>query len=122
VERRSLGTHHGRDEFKQSLATTTASFEGMHLTVHDAITSGDQVVLRFTNSSTHVGPFLNRPATGRHAEWLGIGIYTVGDGWITEGWFADDIFGVLVQLGGSPAPAWPARSHPTEPSSSPGAP
>jgi predicted ester cyclase len=71
----------------------------MRLTVHDAITSGDQVILRFTNSGTNVGPFMNNPATGKRAEWLGIGIDTVRDGRITEGWFAEDIFGLLLQLG-----------------------
>jgi len=59
------------------------------------------VVLRFTNSGTNVGPFMNRPATGKRAEWLGI--YTVRAGCITEGWFAEDILGLLLQLGAIPA-------------------
>jgi predicted ester cyclase len=60
--------------------------------------------VRFTNSGTNVGPFLNRPPTGRHAEWLGIGIYTVRGGRITAGWFAEDILGMLMQLDAAPAP------------------
>jgi len=32
-------------------------------------------------------------------EWLGIGIYTVHDGKITEAWFAEDIVGMMLQLG-----------------------
>ena len=76
----------------------------MHLSVHDAIANGDQVVLRFTNSGTNVGPFMNRPATGKRAEWLGIGIYTVRAGRITEGWFAEDVLGLLLQLGALAAP------------------
>jgi hypothetical protein len=35
---------------------------------------------------------------GKHAEWLGIGIYTVRDGRITDAWFAEDILGLLLQL------------------------
>jgi len=40
----------------------------------------------------------------RGAEWLGIGIYTVRDGRISEGWFAEDILSMLTQLNLLPAP------------------
>jgi predicted ester cyclase len=55
-------------------------------------------VLRFTNSGTNVGTFMGKPATGKRAQWLGIGIYTVRDGRITEAWFAEDILDLLTQL------------------------
>ena len=77
----------------------------MHLEIHDTIASDDQVVLRFTNSGTNVGPFMGNPAAGKHAEWLGIGIYTLRDGRITEGWFAEDILGLLLQLDAIALPA-----------------
>ena len=48
---------------------------------------------------------MGNPATGKHAEWLGIGIYTVRDGRITEGWFAEDILGLLLQLDAIVLPA-----------------
>jgi predicted ester cyclase len=76
----------------------------MHLEIHELIADGDKVVVRFTNSGTNIGAFLNNPPTGRHAEWLSIGIYTLRDGRITEGWFAEDILGILLQLEGSPTP------------------
>jgi predicted ester cyclase len=98
----SLGTYQGREAFKRFTAANAAgAFAGMHLEIHELIEHGDKVVVRFTNSGTNVGPFLNRPPTGKHAEWLGIGIYTVRDGRITEGWFAEDILGMLIQLGGT---------------------
>jgi predicted ester cyclase len=106
----SLGTHNGREAFKASFRTATAAFEGMHLTVQEAITSGDRVILRFTNSGTNVGPFMNTTATGKRAEWLGIGIYTVRDGRITEGWFAEDIFGLSLQLGILTVPVYRSRN------------
>ena len=31
--------------------------------------------------------------------WLGVGIYTVRDGRIVEGWFAEDVLGMFRQLG-----------------------
>jgi predicted ester cyclase len=96
----SLGSYSGRESFKAFAgANSSGAWEAMQLVIHDVIASGDKVVLRFTNSGTNVGAFMNRPATGKHAEWLGIGIYTLRDGRITEGWFAEDILGMLQQLG-----------------------
>jgi predicted ester cyclase len=70
----SLGTYQGREVFKRFTAANAAgAFADMHLAIHKLIAHGDTVVVRFTNSGTNVGPFLNRPPTGRHAEWLGIG-------------------------------------------------
>ncbi|WP_432988192.1 ester cyclase [Dactylosporangium sp. CA-233914] len=96
----SLGDVYGIDAYRQMLgADAGAAFTGMHLTIHEVISHGDKVVVRFTNSGTHTGTFRGHPATGRHAEWLGIGIYTVRDGRISEAWFAEDILGMLQQLG-----------------------
>jgi predicted ester cyclase len=95
----SLGTYKGRDAFKQFTATNAAgAFTDMHLEIHELIAHDDKVIARFTNSGTNIGRFLNRPPTGKHAEWLGIGIYTLQDGRITEGWFAEDILDMLIQL------------------------
>ncbi len=63
------------------------------------------MVVRFTNSGSQTGPFLSTPATGRYAEWLGIGIYTVTDGRITEAWLGEDILGMLRQLDAITLPA-----------------
>jgi hypothetical protein len=42
---------------------------------------------------------MNLPATGRRAEWTGFGKYTPsGGGAITDGWFAEDIRGMLLAL------------------------
>jgi predicted ester cyclase len=48
---------------------------------------------------------MNTPATGKRAEWLGVGIYTVRDGRIAEAWFAEDILGMLLQLDAIALPA-----------------
>jgi predicted ester cyclase len=102
----SLGTFKGRAAFKTSfIANATSTWNDMHLEIHEVIASGDKIVLRFTNSGTNVGPFMGTPPTGKHAEWPGIGIYTVRDGRITEGWFAEDILAILIQLEVLPVPA-----------------
>jgi predicted ester cyclase len=102
----SLGTYEGKDALKAFMAQNAAgAWEGMHLEIHDVIAAGDQVVVRFTNSGTNTGPFLANPASGKHAQWLGIGIYTVRDGRIPGGWFAEDILGMLQQLDATALPA-----------------
>jgi len=96
----SMGEIHGLAAFREHLAaSTTGAFSGMHLDIHDVVTSGDTVVVRFTNSGTQTGPFMGTPPTGRHAEWLGIGVYRVAAGKIHEAWFGEDILGMLLQLG-----------------------
>jgi predicted ester cyclase len=95
----SLGTFKGKAAFKKAFsANATSAWSNMRLKIHEIIATADKVVLRFTNSGTNIGPFMGNPPTGRHAEWLGIGIYTLRDGRITEGWFAEDILTVLMQL------------------------
>ncbi len=102
----SMGTFEGKDAYLAFAAVNAAgAFKDMHLEVHEIIARDDKVVLRFTNSGTNVGPFMNNPPTGRQAEWLGIGIYTVRDGRITEAWFAEDILGMMLQLGAISLPS-----------------
>jgi NAD(P)-dependent dehydrogenase (short-subunit alcohol dehydrogenase family) len=80
-------------------ASTSGVFTGMRLEIDEVISSGDKVVVRFTNSGTHTGPFMGAAPTGKHAAWQGIGLYTVTGGRISEAWLAEDILGVLRQLG-----------------------
>jgi acetyl esterase/lipase/predicted ester cyclase len=102
----SLGEYHGIEEFRKNMAANAVgAFTGMHLHIDELLSTGDKVVARFTNSGTQTGPFLGRPASGKHAAWLGIGIYTVADGKISEAWFGEDILGLLIQLGAVQLPA-----------------
>ncbi|HEY2650385.1 MAG TPA: ester cyclase [Solirubrobacteraceae bacterium] len=95
----SMGTYESKAAFLEfAAANAGGAWEDMHLEIRDTIASGNQVVLRFTDSGTNVGPFMGNPATGKHAEWLDTGIYKLRDGRITEGWFAEDILGLVVQL------------------------
>jgi acetyl esterase len=102
----SLGTFDGRQAFKTFFAGNGAgAFTDMHLEIHEVIAQGDKVVLRFTNSGTNSGAFLGHRATGKHAQWLGIGIYTVRDDRVTEAWFAEDTLDALIQLDAIALPA-----------------
>lgn len=95
----SMGEVHGLAAYKQHMAANAAgAFTGMHLQEQEILAAGDKVIVRFTNSGTQTGPFMGAPPTGKHAKWLGIGIYTVTDGKISEAWFGEDILGMLLQL------------------------
>ncbi len=96
----SLGEFHCREAWKAfNAAGGVGSFTDMHLDVKDVVADGDKVAVRFTNSGTHTGAFMGVPATGKHAEWLGIGLYTVRDSKIVDAWFGEDMLGLLLQLG-----------------------
>ena len=73
-------------------------------TIEDVIAEGDRVVLRWTNSGTHVAEFLGMPPTGKSFTIGGIEIWRVKDGKLAEHWDMVDVFGQLQQLGLLPQP------------------
>ena len=76
-------------------------------TVEDVIAEGDRVVVRWTNSGTHVGEFAGIPPTGRTFTISGIDIYRVSGGVLCEHWHVIDQLSMLGQLGLLPEPAEP---------------
>ena len=96
----SMGEVEGLGAYRVMMAANTqGAFKDMHLEVDDLVSVDDRVVVRFTNSGTQVGSFMGTPPSGKHATWLGIGIYRVAHGRIAEAWFGEDILGMLLQLG-----------------------
>lgn len=73
-------------------------------TIEDVIAEDDQVVLRWTQTGTHIGPILGMPRTGRSYRTTGIEIWRVENGKLAEHWDVVDIFGQLMQLGLLPEP------------------
>ena len=64
---------------------------------------GDLVVLRWTITGTHTGPFFGVAATGRKIEVSGMDILRVADGKFVEHWggVADQMDDFLSQIGGA---------------------
>ncbi len=75
-----------------------------HFTIDDVIAEADRVVLRWTQSGTHVGEILGMPPTGRSFRISGIEIWRVENGKLVEHWDVVDIFGQFQQLGLLPQP------------------
>ena len=70
-----------------------------HFAVEDLIAEGDRIVVRWTNTGTHVDDFAGIPATGRTFTIAGIDIYRVVDEQLCEHWHVIDQLGMLAQLG-----------------------
>lgn len=73
-------------------------------TLEDVIAEGDRVVVRWTNSGTHVGEFAGIPPTNKDFTITGIDIYRVENGKLAEHWDVVDQLSLLQQLGLLPAP------------------
>ncbi len=74
-------------------------------TIEDIIAEGDRVVVRWTQSGTHVSDFMGAPATGRTFQITGIDVYRVSSGELAEHWHVVDQLGLMAQLGLLPVPA-----------------
>ena len=73
-------------------------------TVEDVIAEGDRVVVRWTNSGTHVGDFAGLPPTGKTFSIAGIDVYRLEDSKLCEHWHVIDQLSMLGQLGLLPPP------------------
>jgi steroid delta-isomerase-like uncharacterized protein len=67
--------------------------------VHDVLAEGDRVMVRWTQTGTHVGEFAGIPATGRSFQIAGIDVYRVEAGRLAEHWHVVDELRLLQQLG-----------------------
>ena len=62
------------------------AFPGLQTTHEDTIAEEDKVVIRWTLSSTHTGPWLGISPTGRSFCVSGIDIFRIVDGKLVELW------------------------------------
>jgi steroid delta-isomerase-like uncharacterized protein len=76
----------------------------VRFTIEDVIQADDKLVVRWTNSGTHVGEFLGIPPTNKSFSVAGIDIYRLEDGKLAEHWHVIDQLAMLQQLGLLPAP------------------
>ena len=108
--------HHDPDDptvrdwpgLKQSFLGYFAAFPDGHVVIDDLIAEGDKVVKRWTLRGTHEAEFAGVQATGKRVTFTGTTTYRLAGGKIVEAWWRYDLFGLLQQLAGIPAPAEPA--------------
>ena len=90
------------------LQAYTTAFPDFHLAVHEMISEGDRVVVRYTFTGTHLGPLAGIPATGKRVSVAnGTLIFRLTDAKVSEGHFLWDKYALLQQIGAlaSTAPA-----------------
>ena len=90
-----MGDHHleGRDgPYKEASTKQFVQFPHLGLVVHDIVTNGDRLAMRFSEHGSSVRH------DGAHASWGGIGIYRWDGSVLTENWVEQDYFSRRTQL------------------------
>jgi steroid delta-isomerase-like uncharacterized protein len=88
----------GRQGIKDRVRMLRGAFDP-RFTIQDLVAEGDKVVVRWTNTGTHVGEFMGIAATGRPYAIAGIDIHRIQDGRLAEHWHVVDLYSQMQQLG-----------------------
>jgi steroid delta-isomerase-like uncharacterized protein len=94
----------GRAPGKQLIASFARAFPDTTLTVDLMVAEGDMVAAFVSYRSTHTGPFVGHPPTGKEVRVTGMDIMRYRDGQVIELWSQFDDLGLLQQLGIVPRP------------------
>jgi steroid delta-isomerase-like uncharacterized protein len=89
----------GREPGKQLIATYAQAFPDTTLTVDLMVADADTVAAFVSYRSTHTGPFMGYPPTGKPVNVTGMDIMRYRDGQVIELWSQFDDLGLLRQLG-----------------------
>jgi steroid delta-isomerase-like uncharacterized protein len=102
-----------RNGVKQSMSRHLAGFPDLHVTIDHIVAEGSQVDIWYTVEGTHQGEFEGIPPTGNHVTWVGVDLFTIEGGKISEARFLSDFLGLLTQLGATVSrPGVPDRAQP----------
>lgn len=90
----------GNDGIYEEVLSYRAGFPDFEFTIRDQIAEGDRVVTRWTWQGTQTGEMRGIPATGKKVTMEGTTTFLFDEhGKIKEGWWNEDVFGMLSQLG-----------------------
>jgi steroid delta-isomerase-like uncharacterized protein len=92
------GDVHGPEGFKIARAAFLDALPDLRIEVEDSIAEGDQVVLRWRVTGTHLGAGLGMPPSGRPVEARGMSWFRLRDGRMAEGWDSWDQSGLMKAL------------------------
>jgi predicted ester cyclase len=94
-----VGQTFSLEQALETLKGNMAIFSDFTIIAEELIAKGDKVAVRYHLKVTHTGEGLGIPATGKKAESAGIEILRIENGKIAEAWTAEDVLGLLTQLG-----------------------
>jgi len=89
----------GAERFKRNFRVLIAAFPDFQITVEDQVAAGDKVVVRWTDTGTHLGEFAGAAPTGKPLLLTGIDILRIAGGRIVERWSEYDMLSVVEELG-----------------------
>lgn len=84
--------------FNEAITAYLASFPDSHVSIEDLVAEEDRVAIRYSFKGTHRGEFMGIAMTGKHTLCVGMAFYRVAAGRLAEGWFVEDMLGLLEQL------------------------
>ncbi len=76
------------EELVQGMVWLRSAFPDLTYRAEDIIDGGDKVVVRYSAHGTHLGQFMDVPASSKKIEINGIYVGRVANGKIAEGWYA----------------------------------
>ncbi|MCL4369868.1 MAG: ester cyclase [Chloroflexi bacterium] len=92
----SLG---GLEGFRHYFTSLRGAFPDLRLTVEDVLVDGSKVAVRVTGRGTQTGEYMGIQPTGRRVVVPFIDIMRVETDRIVEHWGAQDLFGLMRDLG-----------------------
>jgi predicted ester cyclase len=89
--RGSLGAQlQGREAFDGYVEGIRRAFPDWHNGIDELVALGNRAFVRLTWTGTHTGPLGTLEPTHRRVEYVGVGLFRVAAGLITEAWIVGD--------------------------------
>ena len=95
----------GPEGIIQAVAFFRSAFPDLNYRVDAVVAEDELVAARWVAQGTHRGRFMHVDPTARRVSTTGIDMFRISGNQVVEAWVSSDLLGVLVQIGGLPAPA-----------------
>jgi steroid delta-isomerase-like uncharacterized protein len=103
----------GADNLRRHIESCRSGFPDLKFTIDDTIAERDEVVVHWTATGTHKGPFLGMQPTNKKANVSGTSIYRLENSKIVESWANWNLMSMMQQLGIAQAPQEQASKQTT---------
>ena len=90
-----------REVGKGFVAALLSAFPDIHYSIEDALQADDHAAVRWSATATHTGNFFGLAPTQKKVSMIGMTIFRVENGQVTELWDVWDEAGLMKQLGAS---------------------
>ena len=88
-----------REQVKEHLSSGGNPFPDGHEEIRDIVAEGNTVMVRWNFRGTHMGTYLDIPATGKSIEMIGFAVYYLENGQIVDDLMLTSNYGALKQMG-----------------------